>query len=652
MNKQALSAGVLVLAIALFFAVNILGNAALSRARVDLTEGKLYTLSDGSRSIAQKLDEPVTLTLYVSDSLISETPQIKSHVQRVKETLQEYGRAGGGKLKVVFVDPQPFSAEEDLAVQDGLAGVPVNAKGDRAYFGLVGTNGTGDKQVIPFFDPSKESFLEHDLTKQIYLLSNPKKKTIGLMAGLPMEGSDGGPFQQGARTPAWQIVEQMKEVFDVKHVATDATEIPAGVAALLIVHPKNLSDPTLYAIDQYVLKGGRAMVFVDPLCDADIPPGLNQQQMMQQMMQMPRNSDLKKLFDAWGVELTPDKVAADRKSALRVSVGGQGRPEPVDYLVWMGLGQDKDNLDKSDPVTGQIQTINMATAGALKKKDGALTTVTPLIQTSTDSMLVDKQLVQFIPDPKKLLAEFKPGGQNLMLAARISGKVKTAFPSGKPAPAPSKPGEAPKPEEKKDDAAPVSESTSDINVVVVADCDMLTDRFWVTEEKFGQFSLGWRKIADNGEFVIGALDNLSVSSDLMSVRARGRFARPFDKVKEIQKDAEQRFLSKEQELQKRLQETEQKISELQRKRPDAAGAQGGGGIILTAEQQQEIEKFRQDQVATRKELREVKHQLNQDIERLGTRLKFANMGLMPLMVGVAAVGLGMYRVNRRRGIAK
>ncbi len=645
MNKGLMAIGAVLAGLVLFIALNMMLGMGLRSARVDLTDNKLYTLSAGSKNIAKKLEEPVKLTLYYSDKLANDLPgNITSYGRRVKEVLREYAQASKGKLTLQIVNPEPFSDVEDKAVQAGLAGVPAGRGGggsgdERFYFGLVGTNSTDRTETIAFFDPRREEFLEYDLTRMIYLLSEPKKKTVGVMAWLPLDGGGRNPMQREAPRP-WQIMTQMKDMFDVKTVANDVAEIPADISVLMVVHPKSPSDKVMYAIDQFVLRGGRALVFVDPLCEVDVPPGVNQMQ----AMQIPKKSDLKKLFDAWGIEMLDDKIAADRDAAIRINAGSQTRPEAVNHVLYLNLKDER--ISKADPITGQLDSINYAIGGVLEKKPGGATEVTPLLTTGKDSMTVAAANVMFT-DPKKLYADFVSTDKQLILAARVTGNVKSAFtgpPENKPEPPkPPQPGEPEKPPAPGPTRPYVAESSEPINVVVVADCDFLNDRLWVNDQlrQIGLVS----KWADNGDFVIGALDNLTGSSDLISVRARGKFTRPFDRVKQIQKDAEQRFLAKEQELQDKLRKTEQQINELQRQRSDKSG---NSAVLLTPEQQAEIEKFRKEQVATRKELRQVQHDLRSDIERLGTRLKFLNVGLMPLLVGLAAVGLSVWRVQRRR----
>jgi ABC-type uncharacterized transport system involved in gliding motility auxiliary subunit len=631
MNKGILSLGALVLAAALFLAINIVGMSTIRGARVDLTQHSLYTLSQGSKNIAAKIDEPITLTLYFSESMANGEPQAKTYARRVQEVLREYQHASGGKIKLNVVDPLPFSDEEDQAVQAQLFGVPRGPGGERFYFGLVGRNSTDQQQVIPFFNPAKEQFLEYDLTRTIHLLANPDRKTIGIMAALPVEGMPHNPMMT-QQVPPWQFVSQLRQMFDVRTIEREANEIPADVQVLVVVHPKNIQERTLYAIDQFVLRGGRLVVFVDPWCEVDFPPGINPMQ----AMSLPRDSNLTRLFDAWGIEMLEQRIAADRRNAIPVTVGSQSRPEQVDYVAWMSL--KRDNFNRDDTVTGALQQINIGTSGILRQKSGANTKFDPLIRTSTESMALDVTSVQFNIDPKKLISEFKNSGEELVLAARISGPVGTAFPEGNPY--------VSDPEHPEANSQPHrAQSADDVNIIVVADADMLHDRFWITEDRMGPIIMGYRKVADNGDFVLGAIDNLTGSSDLISVRARGQFSRPFTRVEEIKKDAETRFLAKEQELQRKLQEAQANLEKLRSEQPSTSM---GGQIILTPEQQAEIEKYKTQVVETRRELRVVQHQLQRDIEALGTRLKVINIGVMPLTVGLAAIGLSVVRVNRRR----
>jgi ABC-type uncharacterized transport system involved in gliding motility auxiliary subunit len=633
--KNLISTTGLLIAAALFLALNIVSESAIKSARADLTENKLYTLSDGTKSVLSKLQEPVTLRFYFSKKLAGEAPGLQSYAQRVQELLEEYVAHAGGKLKLEVSDPEPFSEEEDRAVGYGLKGIPATASGELLYFGLAATNLMDQEETVPFFQEQKEESLEYDITKIVYNLANPKKKVVGLLTKLPMEGN---PLERmrnpNADVQPWFIVDQIQQMFDLRTIPPTTEKIDADVDVLMIVHPQGLTPQTLYAIDQYVMRGGKVLAFVDPHCEGQDVRQDPQNPMAAMMAN--RGSDLGPLLGAWGLDMAKDDLAGDRDIALRVNFQNQA----VDYLVYLGPRKAKDNFSKEDFVTGQLDTLNMATVGILKKKDGATETVTPLIETTPNSMRIQKSQVQFGPDPKRMLESFVSGKEKLMLAARVSGPAKTAYPEGKPKPTePPKEG-TPPPAPPDNDPNQLKESSGPINVIVVADADLLQDHFWTrTQNFFGQ------KVAvptaSNADFVVNALDNLSGSNDLISLRSRGRFNRPFDKVLEIRKQAETSFHQKEKELEDKLADTERKITELQANKDNKSSA------ILSPEQQKMIEGFRDEKVKTRKELRRVKHEMQKDIEGLGTTVKFANIGLMPALVILAAIGLAVLRSSRR-----
>lgn len=623
MNKGIISIAALVAAAVLFVAGNILAGTMLRGAKVDLTEGDLYTLSEGSRKIARGLKEPVRLTLFFSESTSNEAVQFKSYATRVKELLKEYEQASNGKIRLEFVNPEPFSEAEDRANQSGIVGVPISAT-ERMYFGLLGVNSTDQQETIPFFDPGKESFLEYDLTRLIYLLSSPAKKTVGVMSWLPVHGMPFNPVTgQRGGTPPWQILTLMQDVFDVRTIETTVNEIPADINVLMVVHPKNPSPAVQYAIDQFVLRGGRLLLFVDPLCEGDVPPGIDRMQ----AMSLPKNSNLPTLMKAWGLELAEGKVAGDLNLGYEVGVGSQANPELVKFLPYMLIRDPTGVLDEEDPAMAGIRTLFLIMPGVLNPVQGAGTEFTPLVHTTPQSTEIDAAELSFVPDPKGLLAKFKAGEKPLTMAARVKGTVKTAFPDGPPAPT----------------GPHLTESKEPANIVVVADCDMLRDQFWIQRQTLGPIDLGSRKVTDNGDLVIGILDHLGGTSDLQSLRARGTFARPFLKVEEIQNAAKAQYAARQDELQNKLRETEAEINKIQQTRPD-----GQASMLLTPEQQAKLEDFQKQRVATRKELRNVQHQLRKDIERLSSSLKFANMAIMPGAVALVAVGLGAYRAGRRR----
>ncbi len=629
-NKSLFSFTGLVIAAILLVTVNIISTYAFKSARLDLTENRLYTLSQGTKNILDAIDEPITLRYYFSQKLLVGVPGVANYGRRVRELLEEYAALAGTKLKLTVVDPEPFSDNEDQAVQYGLQGVPVDSAGSLAYFGMVGSNATDDRETIAFFQPEREQSLEYDITRIIYKLSHPKQRVVGVLTTLPMNGGSQQPFMTASAAGAheWVIMSQLRQQFNVRPLDPSVDKIDDDIDVLLLVHPKSLSDKTLYAIDQFVLAGGRVMVFVDPFSESDTP--LRDAQNPMTAATAPRASNPAKLFDAWGVELLPGKIATDRLAATRVSTTGR-RMRMVDYVAWLSLKPE--NFNTNDFATAELHDLTMATPGVLQKKDGGTTEFTPLLTTSNQAMEVPQNRIQFGPDPAGLLRDYQPGGNKLVLAARVSGKVKTAFPGGPPG--------KEKDKDKGTKATGLTESKDAINVVVVADTDLLSDRFWVDVKNFFGRRMAMPR-ADNATFVINAIDNLSGNNDLISLRSRGESARPFDKVLALKRDAEQRFRDEERRLRARLDETQRKLNELQRQKQD------NNALILSDEQRRELDKFRAQQVQTRKELRNVQHELGKSIEQLGARLKFINIALIPILIVMFAAALGLYRMRRMK----
>ncbi|MEE8124819.1 MAG: Gldg family protein [Nitrospirales bacterium] len=637
MNKRILTGTGIALAAVLFGAFNMISSAALSSARFDLTEHKLYTLSGGTKNVLNNLVEPITLRFYLSKKLATGLPGIKAYATRVQEMLEEYAQIAGSQLLLQVVDPEPFSEAEDRAVADGLQGIPLGNGSTQFYFGLVGTSSTDELEVIAFFQPEREEFLEYDLTKMINSLASPKKKVIGLLSSLPLDGGGGAPFmqQRGGGQP-WMILGQIEQMFEVQKIEPTATTISDEISVLMIVHPKSLSPPILYAIDQFVLGGGHAMIFVDPLAESESGGG---NPMNPMGGSGPRNSDLPTLFDTWGLELVDGKVLGDLPLAKKVQIQKQARLQVVDYPVWIDFRQE--HFNSEDIVTAQVPTITVASAGILRKKGEVGTELTPLIQSDEAAMQIDASRLSFMPDIGGLLNSYKPAGERMMVAARVTGKVKTAFPDGKPKDE-AKESETSKPPLDTQIAPKehLAESKDPINVIVVADTDILQDRFWVQVQNFFGQRVGI-PTSGNSTFVTNALDNLTGSNDLISVRSRAGYARPFTLLRTLQQDAEQQFRQKEQALQEHLKATEQKIQELQSQKPK------GSAMIMSMEQQQAMANFRKELVQVRKELRSVQHELGKNIEGVESWVKFINIGLLPLLIGIGGIWISSSRLRKK-----
>ena len=650
--RKLLTGGGLLLALVLLLAVNIFSGQTFKSIRMDLTESNIYTLSDGTLNILKTLEEPVTLRFYLSERLAGQVPHIKSYAERVKELLEQYKRQSDGKLNVHVIDPEPFSEEEDRAVGYGLRGVPLDAGEDVLYFGLVGSNSTDDEEVIPFLSTSRETFLEYDLTKLVHTLSQRKQHVVGLITSLPVDGTPPAAAQQQRAMPGppWTVIEQARQLFEVRRLSPDFVEIEDDVDVLLMIHPKGLGDSALYAIDQFVLRGGRALVFVDTHAEEDRSGAQGPMGMM--MPGQSRRSEIDGLLDSWGLTLEQGGVVGDMQLAATVRTERDGRLMTIDYPVWMNV--DAQLINAEDVVTSNLGNLTFATAGHLSPVEGASTQMVPLVQTTENAALIDPAALEFTADPQDMLRNYAPGGKALVLAARVTGSAISAFADGAPEDAGGDESEGAEDEndesaEDKDAQADSEEkpehiAQADINVIVIADTDMLVDRFWVQVQDF----LGSRlavPTAANGSLLVNALDNLTGSSDLISVRNRGSYMRPFTKVNELRQSAELQYREKEQELITRLDEAERKLVELE------STKQGDDALVLSAAQQQEIVKFRGEKLRIRKELREVRRQLRQSIEKLGGTLKFINIGLVPILIGIGGLFVGLIQMRRRKKLA-
>ncbi|HUK09712.1 MAG TPA: Gldg family protein [Stellaceae bacterium] len=638
LSRRNLALISLVSAAVLFVAVNVIANRLLGSIRIDMTQGGLYTLSNGTRKTLADIQEPITLRFYYSKKLGDEVPSYGIYAQRVRETLEEYAALAKGKIDLQIIDPEPFSPEEDRAVAMGLQGVPLDQGGDKVYFGLAATNSTDDQELIPFFQPDRERFLEYDLTKTIHAVAAPKRTVVGLITTLPLEG-DFAAALQGRPLHPYAVMTQLQQLYEMRTLSPDVDKIDLDVDVLMIVHPQHLAPKTLYAIDQFVLRGGRALVFVDPYSET--------QQLHPSQFSPPggeSDSDLEPLLKAWGVTLVPKMVAGDREAARRVNAGSAYNQQTMEYVAWLALRDDALNHD--DLITGDLDRINMATAGILEPVKDAKTKLVPLIQTSTDSEEIPVEKIEGMPDVQGLLDDFKPDDKRLILAARITGPASTAYPDGPPkaeenakgADADKKDGDAAKKDEAQA-AAQLKESAQPINVVVVGDTDILEDRFWAqTQDFFGQQVVV--PVAGNGDFVANAIEVLAGGNDLITLRSRGTAARPFLLVDNIQRAAQARYQATAKALEDKLKDTEAKIKDIQENKE--------GAVTLTADQSQAIDNFRTDLLRTRQQLREVQRALRQDIDRLKYWLEIADIAAIPILVGLAAAILGWIRLNRRK----
>ena len=598
-----------------FIAAVIASNTLLRGIRIDLTENRLYTLSDGTKSLLAGLPEPINLYFFFSERSTEDIQLLRDYANRVSEILDEFAVESNGMLRLQEIDPEPFTEEEDRAAQFGLIDLAVGTADDSIYFGLAATNLIGEEAVVDLFDPDEEASLEYDLARLIYTLSTQDKPVVGLLSGVPMSGGF-DPQTQQLQQP-WIIDQHIRQLFDVRNLSEGVEAIEDDVSLLWIVHPVGLPEPTLYAIDQFVLNGGRALIFVDPLAEvaaAADPTGAG----------APVSSDLEPLFDAWGLSFDPSRVVVDNQYALSVVSGGRA----VRHIGVLGLGPDA--MAQDEIISADLADLNLSTAGSLGVTENAEITLVPLLRSSVDSALVPAAQFQFLTDPMALLDSFLPDSETHIIAARIEGPIATAFPGGLAG---------------GDEASLLPpaghlESSEQSNLVVVADIDLLSDRLWVQMQRsiFGQQIAS--PLANNHDFVANAVANLAGSENLIGLKSRRTFDRPFDRVQELRREADARFRETEQRLEAELAETESRLSELQTAREDR------GSLLMSEEQQDELERFRLEQVRIRQELRSVQRELDSSIENLGTALKLINIIAIPL--GLTFAALVSYFLRRPR----
>jgi len=610
-KKLFSSTGLFVLAI-LFVTLTFISNSLFRGAKIDLTKGNLYSLSDGTREVLKEIKEPVNLYFFFSDKATESLPPLRTYANRVREMLEEIRDASGGKVKLQIIDPVPFSEDEDRATAFGLQAVPVG-NGDNVFFGLAGSNSVNGEESITFFQPDKEAFLEYDVVKLVHSLAKQKLPVVGLLSSLPMQGNF-DPQSRSMGEP-WAVIAQMKELFDVRNLGPDTKTVDKDIDVLMVVHPKTLSDDMLYAIDQFVLRGGRLALFVDPNSDTDTPP--EDPNNPGAAMFAPKSSDLPALFKAWGIKFDPNQFVGDAEYALQV--GMQQGSQPIRHLGILGL--NKSAMNQKDVISANLETINVASTGFIQAAEGATTRIEPILQSSKQAQPIAVDKIKFSPDPTALLDGFKPTGVSYVIAGRVTGKVKSAFPE-----------RASTPEH-------LAESKNAISILLFADTDILTNRLWVqTQNFFGQSLLS--PFANNSDLVSNGIDNLTGSNALISIRGRAVAQRPFTKVEALRRSAENEFRDTEKQLKERLTETETKLAELQQGKSDEQK------LILSADQKSELVNFQAQKLQIRKDLRQVQRNLDADIEALGTRLKWINIGLIPLLLTVFVLVVVFTR-NRR-----
>ena len=610
----------LICIIIFFIAINTLSNQIFYSARMDLTQDNLYTLNQGTYEVIKSIDEPITIRLFFSDKLSRDIPPLREYGQRVRELIEEYVVSSKGKIILERVDPEPFTDNEDLAMVFGLQGMTLSQAGEKFYFGLVASNSTDDVSVIPYFDQSRESYLEYDLSRIIADLANPKKKKIGLVTFLPIGGGlayEDAPSSE--YVPPWVIYNRLSESFEITNLGKSFNSISEDIDILMIVHPKNLDDATQYAIDQFILSGKGTVFFLDPYSEVE----RNALPIEKRRTYIP-SSSLNSLFEKYGFYLEPGMIVGDRVYGRQVTIGRPPNLRVTTYVLWLAL--NKQLINPNDSVTNELEKILTNSSGAIALSEESELTLEPLITSSRDSMLIERYKVQFRPDPTLLLSEFVSSGKFFNLAARITGNINSVYKDS---------------DNENQDANHLDSGQA--NMIIFADTDILADQTWnQSQDNFGREV--FNPIADNGSLIINAIESLSGKGELISLRSRGVSSRPFEEVEELRRNAETKYRETEQKLQKELQSTEQKLRDLQR---SASLEVNEGSPILSREHAETLQIFRDQIINIRKKLRDVQRELRVDIEELGLLLKIYNIWLMPLFVSIASILVFGFRRRKR-----
>ena len=604
----------------LLIGLNLVLGAA--KVRVDMTKERVHTLSDGTRAILQGLDTDVRVRFYASrvDNPVAESVFLMNYARQVDDLLDAIRRESRGRVKVERFDPRPDSDAEDSARLDGIEGQPMPPYGESFFLGM--TISQLDQRVsIPFLSPSRERLLEYDIVRAIASVTQAERPVVGVMSALPVFGMPANPMMAQMGRPQgqdpWVFLSELKRDFTVREVESTVDRIDEDIQVMVVIYPKDISELAQYALDQFVLRGGRLLAFLDPLSFADSQSG-----MMNPLQQASASgATLDRLLRAWGLEFDLSKCVSDM--TYKAMLSRAGRPEEAPAVLML----TQNAMNQDDPVTGQLDNLLLPYAGVFTGTPAEGLEKTVLLRTSADSMLIDKIMAQFGGGADK---DFRPSGIEFPLAVRLDGRFKTAFPNGRPNGADD--------DDPTADAAAESlkESVVNTSVVLVGDSDLLFDPVAAQIQRF----LGQRiVIPQNGNLSFGQslVELLAGDSNLIAVRSRASLNRPFTVVRELEARAQENYRSRIRDLENQLQETQTRLNELQRGRQDAQH------LILSEEQQRELASFRQKESEARRDLKVLRRNLRQEVDALQNRLTWINIALMPLLITVSGIGIALFK---------
>ena len=612
MTMKKISALISLFLLAVLFVMLVyLNNQLLSRHRVDLTEDSVFSLSQGTRNVLEGLSEPVTLYFFFSDTTTTGKTRLRNYANRVQSLLREYAQASDGKVKLQVVDPIPFSENEDRANQFGLTSAAVGNAGESVYFGLAGTNLLDDQFAIPFFDETNAQFLEYEISKLIYQLSQPDEIRLALVTDWPVAGGQ-DPLSGRFAAPT-VFYQQLSQLYDVQLVSSKNRRLPEDTDVVMLMHPQALSDELLYAIDQFAMHNGRVVAFVDPHYETGALAALRE---------VGANRSSLPLLRGWGVKVDLTNVVLDAQLAFDLQ---EENGAMVKHFGILGLTANQ--LDRQDVVTANLDSLNGASFGALESVRGGALKMQPLMRSTLNAGLTNADNYAQTANPAALHRGFGGNTKTYTLAARYQGKAKSFYQ---------------RPQNPQRAANYVAE-TENLNLIVVADADMLADRFWVQQSAFYGDTV-FTPFANNGDFVVNAIENLAGSDALISIRSRGTFARPFSRVDSLETAAQASYREEEERLQAELAKTEQRLREMQ-------GQQGmSGAIVYTEQQQASIDEHLAKRLEIRQALREVRFQLDREIDKLGDKLKLFNIVVAPAIL-IILIWLLAFLFKRRAGKA-
>ena len=592
-----------------FFGINIISNNILKSFRFDMTSNNLFSLTEGTKNLISNLKEPIHLRLFMSSSIVELAPQLSNYANRVESILNAYENISNGKITLEIIDPKPFSDEEDRAVGMGVSAFGGSSSNDPMYFGLAATNSTTGQKNINVFSPDREPFLEYDITRLIAELAQTKKPLIAILDKLGLEANS------RVGKPEQQVLAQMKTLFDVQFLEDSQTELPKNTKVLMLINPKYLSDNTMFMIDQWILNGGSTLIFLDPYAETEM--GLNPG-----MPALNPRSDLKKIINAWGIEFDNKKSIADPKFALRTVRNIKGRQVEVSNYPWIQVGNE--GMNQKEAVLAQLSSIVLTNAGSFIVKDKEIS-FEPLLTASQFAGMVDADKAgNPQEDPRKLLKDLKTSNEKIIISGWLRDNLNSAFPEGLK------------------DKKGVTKSIKKSNVLLVGDADMLMDRNWLTKQNLVGQEIA-TAFANNGDFVLNVVENMIGGSVLSDLRGKGISWRPFLKIAELERKAEEKFLSKEQSLAEKLGKMELKIQELTKNNKSEKD-------VLSPETIKAIEGFKLEMMSTRAELRTVKFNLRSDVENLKSWIMFINIGLLPTLIAALALLIAIRKPKSARNL--